>query len=232
MRPRFITSLSVRLRLQGARLVAANAGLAFIEFAIVLPFLVLLGFGGLELTHLTIAYLRVNDIALKVADNAARVRISIDESDVNQIFAGAREMGKSINFANNGRVILSSIEPVMNTATPPAVVNQFLRWQRCFGAHPANSTHGAQGDGATGTAQAAGYGIPTKAKIAASANTATMLVEVVYTYQPLVSNAWFGSTTIRVQQSMPVRQRTDQVIKNAGSLATGARPLCSNAHTA
>ena len=197
-----------------------------------LPFLVLLGFGGLELTHLTIAYLRVNDIALKVADNAARVRISIDESDVNQIFAGAREMGKSINFANNGRVILSSIEPVMNTASPPVVVNQFLRWQRCFGANTANSTHGTEGDGATGTAQAAGYGIPTKAKITASENTATMLVEVVYTYQPLVSNTWFGPTTIRVQQSMPVRQRTDQVVKNAGSLSTAARPLCTNAHTA
>jgi len=232
MMKRSLSALSARARSRCWRLAAANSGLAYIEFALVLPFLVLLGFGGLELTHVTVAYLRVNDIALKVADNAARVRISIDETDVNQIFTGTREMGKSINFAANGRVILSSIEPVMNTASPPAVVNQYLRWQRCFGANAANSTHGNEGDGATGTAQAAGYGIPTKAKIAASANTATMLVEVVYTYQPLNSNRWFGPITIRVQQSMPVRQRNDQVIKNASSLATGARALCSNAHTA
>ena len=208
------------------------SGAALIEAGFAFPLLVLAGAGGIELTNLTMAYMRVNDIALKVADNAARVRVSIDESDINQIMTGVREMGKSINFGPNGRVILSSIEPVMNTASPPAVVNQYLRWQRCYGADPANSTAGNQGDGATGTAQATGYGIPGKAKITASAYNAAMLVEVVYQYQPLVSGSWFGPITIRVQQSMPVRQRTDQVIKNGGNLTTAQTAACTNAHTA
>ena len=43
---------------------------------------------------------------------------------------------------------------------------------------------------------------------------------------------WFGPITIRVQQSMPVRQRTDQVIKNGGNLATAQTAACSNTHTA
>lgn len=202
------------------------------ELAMSLPFLTILGLGGLELANLTLAYLRVNDIAIKVADNAARVRISIDEADINEIFAGAKLMGQSMSFAQNGRIILSSIEPRMNTASPPQVVNQYLRWQRCTGANAANSTHGVEGDGATGTAQADGYGIAGGTKIKAAENTTVMLVEVVYTYQPIVSNQWLGAQTIRAVQSIPVRQRTDQVLKNAGNLSTSQRALCSNAHTA
>ena len=214
------------------RLFGATAGVAMTEFALVMPLLCLAALGGLELTHLTLAYLRVNDIAMKVADNAARIRISIDESDVNQIMTGAKEMGKGIDFGANGRVVLSSIEPVMNAGSPPAVVNQYLRWQRCYGANASNSSLGVQGDGATGVAQAGGYGSPGSAKIAASAGNSTMLAEVFYTYQPLVSPNWFGPIEIHVQQSMPVRQRDDTVIKNGGSLATAATAACSNTHAA
>lgn len=209
-----------------------RAGVAMIEFAFAAPLMCLVGLGGLELTNLTLAYLRVNDISMKVADNAARVRMSIDESDINQVMIGVREMGKPFNFGPNGRVILSSIEPVMGTGSPAPVVNQHLRWQRCYGANAANSTHGAQGDGATGTAQATGYGVAGKSKIMAAANTAVMLVEVVYTYQPLVSPTWFGPITIRVQQSMPVRQRDDHAVKNGGNLTTAQTAACSNTHTA
>ncbi len=197
-----------------------------------LPFLCLLGLGGLELANLALAYLRVNDIAIKVADNAARVRISIDEADINETFAGAKEMGKPLRFAENGRIILSSIEPVMTTASPPTIQNQRIRWQRCTGANLANSTHGAEGDGATGTAQVAGYGVPGSAKIAASENNAVILAEVVYTYQPLVGNQWFGDITIRAVQAITVRQRADQTLKNGSNLDASKRALCTNPRTA
>lgn len=209
-----------------------RSGIAMTEFAMTLPALCLLGLGGLELANLTLAYLRVNDIAIKVADNAARVRISIDEADILEIFTGAKSMGSSLSFAQNGRIILSSIEPVMNSASPPEVVNQHLRWQRCTGAHAANSTHGYEGDGATGTAQKDGYGVPGEPKIRAAENTAVMLVEVVYDYQPIISNEWFGTITIKAVQSIPVRQREDQVLKNAGNLTNAQRALCTNPHTA
>lgn len=213
-------------------LLRSRKGLAFVEFAMCLPMLLLAGLAGLELTNLTMAYLRVNDIAMKVADNAARVRLSIDEADMKEVFLGAKQMGAEIDFGDHGRIIVSSIEPVMDNGSPPNVVNQYLRWQRCYGAHPANSTHGIEGQGATGTAEAAGYGVTGGQKVVAAANTAVVLVEVVYDYQPIVSNRWFGSRTFRAVQSMPVRQRMDQVIKNAGALSAANRPLCSNAHTA
>ena len=208
------------------------SGAALIEFAIAFPVLCVLCLGGLELSNLAMAYLRINNIAIKTADNAARVRTSIDEADINEIFIGAKLMGQNIDFANHGRIILSSIEPLMDNGSPPAVVNQYLRWQRCTGANAANSTHGNAGDGATGTAQAAGYGIPGKAKITAAKNTAVMLAEVVYDYQPLFSYSWYGPITMHVAQSITVRERSDQVVKNGTGLTAAQEALCSNAHSA
>lgn len=211
----------------------SEGGIALTEFALSLPFLCLLGLGGLELANVTLAYLRVYDIAVKVADNAARVRTSIDETDINEIFVGAKMMGASLDFASNGRIILSSIEPVMSTSGTPRVVNQYLRWQRCTGADAANSTHGNEGDGRTTSGdQASGYGLPGGAKIRATERNALMLVEVVYQYQPIVSNEWLGSIEIRAIQTMPVRQRMDQVLRNGKNLPNAQRMLCTNAHTA
>ena len=208
-----------------------TGGGVMIEFAFVAPVLLIAGLGSLELANLTLAYMRVSDIAIKVADNSARVRVSIDESDINEIFTGAKEMGKPINFAANGRIILSSVEPLVG-GTPPKVTNQYLRWQRCTGAYPVNSTHGSEGDGATGTGQAAGYGVPGGGKIQASMNSAVMLAEVVYKYQPLISDGWFGPIVIRQVKSMPVRQRTDQIVKNGSNLPAASRMLCSNPYAA
>lgn len=209
-----------------------SKALAAVELALVFPFLLTLCVGGLELSNLAMAYLRVSNIAIKTADNAARVRTSIDESDINEIFIGAKLMGSNIDFANHGRIILSSIEPLMNNATPPQVVNQYLRWQRCTGANAANSSHGNQGDGATGTAQASGYGLTGKPKITASANTAVILAEVVYDYQPMIVPDWFGAVTIRTSQTISVRERSDQALRNAQNLTNAQKSLCTNPHTA
>jgi hypothetical protein len=201
------------------------------EFALSLPILLLLCMGGMELANMASAYLRISNMAIKTADHAARVRTSIDETDINEIFTGAKLMGQPIDFANHGRIILSSIEPVLS-GSPPKVVNQYLRWQRCTGANPANSTHGNEGDGATGTAQAAGYGLPGGAKISASDKTAVILAEVVYDYQPLISLNWFGAITIRTAQSITVRERSDQTLKNAAALSPAQKSLCTNPHAA
>lgn len=209
-----------------------RSGIAMTELALFMPVLCLLFLAGLETMNLLMAYMRVNNIAIKVADNVARVRISIDESDINEIFIGAKKMGAPMSFAQNGRIIVSSIEPLMDSSSPPRVVNQHLRWQRCTGALPDNSTHGVEGDGATGTSKADGYGLPGGDKIQAAEDTAVILTEVVYNYQPIVSNFWLGSIKIKTAQAITIRQRPDQVVKNASSLSTAQRALCSNPHTA
>ena len=53
-----------------------------------------------------------------------------------------------------------------------------------------------------------------------------MFVEVAYTYQPLISNDIFGSKTIRYTSAFNVRERTDQAMKNAGSLPNSQIASC------
>jgi hypothetical protein len=197
-----------------ARLGRCESGVALIEFAMSLPVLVTLGLVGLETANLAMAHLRVSNIAMIASDNAARVRDSIDEADVIELLTGAKMTGDSIRFRQNGRIILSSIEP--NTAGSGGTsTGQWIRWQRCDGAKNVSSSYGAQGTGQNNASlQAVG---PAGNQISASAGTAIMMVEVVYDYQPLVSNSIFGPRTIRYESAFNVRQRTNQAITNNGN---------------
>jgi hypothetical protein len=198
-----------------ARLGRCQSGLAFVEFAMTLPVVVTLGLVGLETANLAMAHLRVSNIAMLTADNAARVRDSIDEANVIELLTGAKMTGDNMRFRQNGRVILSSIEP--NTAGPGGTTTgQWIRWQRCDGARNVVSNYGLQGTGQTNASlQAVG---PPGNQISATAGTAVMMVEVVYNYQPIVSDAIFGQRIIRYESAFNVRQRTDQAIRNANSV--------------
>ena len=214
---------------------ACQSGLALTEFAFALPVLLTLGLVGMEVAWLTLAHLKVSNIAMMTADNASRVRDSIDENDVNELFQGARLAGASMNFAANGRVILYSIEP--NGAN----TRQWIRWQRCTGSKAVAPSYGRPltAAGAAITNGTEIYGTdrttvsanpssatnvtttaigPTGNQIAAQSGTAVMFAEVVYDYQPLMAGNLLGSITIRRNAAFNVRQRTDQSIKNASHI--------------
>jgi hypothetical protein len=198
----------------GRRLGACDGGLAFIEFAMALPVLVTLGLVGLETANLAMAHLRVSNIAMLTADNAARVRDGIDEANVIELITGAKMTGDSIEFRQNGRIILSSVEP-NQAGYNGASTGQWIRWQRCDGQRNVASSYGPEGTGQNNASlQAVG---PPGNRIAASAGTAIMLVEVVYDYQPLVSDTIFGERIIRYESAFNVRQRTNQAITNVGN---------------
>jgi Flp pilus assembly protein TadG len=198
------------------RLRRDESAMAFVEFAMSLPVLLGLGLTGLEAANLALAHLRVSNIAVLTADSAARVRDSIDEADIVNIFQGAKQAGASINFTTYGRVILSSLEP--NTAgSKGASTGQWIRWQRCTGAKNVSSSYGAEGKGKTDSSLQ-GMGPPGNT-IASQPGTAVMVVEVNYTYQPLVSNRIFGPKTITYLSAYNVRQRNDQVLHNVGGIA-------------
>jgi hypothetical protein len=223
------------LPLAARRLRDCKSGLALTEFAFSLPILLALGLYGFETANLAIAHLRVSNIAMLTADNAARVRESIDEANVTELLAGAKMTGTNINFAPNGRIILPSFEA--NAAN----TRQWIRWQRCDGALNINSSYG-QPRTATNTVINNGteiYGAdrqtvstapsseqhatltavgPTGRQISAQPGTAVMVVEVVYNYQPVVSQSLFGPIQIRYESAFNVRQRTDQSLRNAGRI--------------
>jgi hypothetical protein len=161
------------------------------------------------------AHLKVSNIAMMTADNAARVRDSIDEADVIQLMTGAKMTGTGIDFANNGRIILSSVEP--NTAgRNGASTGQWIRWQRCTGAKRVDSAYGSQG---TGQNDDSLQRVGTAANpITAAAGTAVMVVEVSYDYQPLIPNSFLEGRTITYQSAFNVRQRTNQAITNTNNI--------------
>ncbi|HVQ09852.1 MAG TPA: TadE family protein [Allosphingosinicella sp.] len=229
-----------RARAGGASLRDCTSGVAMLEFAFALPVVVALGLMGLETANYAMAHLRVSNIAMLTADNAARVRESIDESDIVELFTGAKMSGASINFAQNGRIILSDLEPTGSGSGNP----QWIRWQRCDGAlNYSNPTANMRPRTAAGAAITNGteiynadrttpntttpssasatpviLGMGSGTSISAQSGSAVMVVEVVYNYQPIIPNSFLAGRQIRYESAFNVRQRSDQVLKNGGRI--------------
>ena len=199
----------------GRRLGSDTSGVALLEFALTLPVLLLMCLTGAELTNYITTKMRISQIALHLADNAARIGAgsqlalkTITEADINDLFTGANYQSGELALFTNGRVILSSLEPVAN----PNTTNKFkIAWQRCKGSKTAhNSSYGA----ALAT-NLDGMG-PAGRQTVAPEGGAAMFVEVYYEYQPLVKTSLAPSSNMTEIASMMVRDRRDttQVYNN------------------
>jgi len=183
-------------------------GLALLEFAYTLPIIVLLFVAGTELTNYVTTKMRVSQLALAVADNAARMGSgslltakTVTESDINDVFIGADLESASLGLGTNGRVILSDLEPVAN---PNSSSKYKIGWQRCYGA---KTSHGST-FGTAGQTGLTGMG-PAGRQVTAQDGNATMFVEVYYVYKPLISLTWVPTPTFTEIASMAVREQRD-----------------------
>ena len=189
-------------------------GLALTEFAFALPVFLVLLLGGLEVTNLALTHSRVNQIAMTVADNAGRVRTGIDESHIYEVFAGADLVGDGIDFSENGRIVLSSLQPNGQSGSN---AGQWINWQRCHGELDVEPAYGDQGTGQTDSSLADGMG-PESNKIVAEEDTAVMFVEVSYRYTPAIFTDLANVGMIHYESAFNVRERTNQNISNAQNL--------------
>jgi hypothetical protein len=183
-----------------------QSGTALLETAFLLPVLLLVGLGGMELTNLAVANMRVGQLASSLADNASRVSADagmpmpvIRESDVNELLSLTMENGAKLDLFDNGRVILSSLE------VEPGSGHQWIHWQRCIGKKNFHSSYGKEGTKG-GTFEGMGEA---GEKAVALPDTAIMFVEIAYDYQPLVGEAWIGKRTLRYTASFMVRDDRD-----------------------
>lgn len=208
MRHRPSASLAISLR-------DDLGGVALTEFALALPLLLTVALYGVETVNLAIAKMRINQIATTLADNAARVRDSIDERDVNELLLGANLLGGGINFGARGRVILSSVSPNGLTGTK---AGQWIRWQRCTGALNTTDSQPRYGKEGAGKSDGNLKFIGTAARsIAASSTTNLIFTEVTYRYNPVVSETLFGPMVLRSEAAFSVRERKTEDIQNANS---------------
>ena len=189
--------------------------MAFVEFALIAPVILFVILGGLEVVNYALAQLKVNQIAMTVADNAGRVTTGIDEANVYEVFAGADVIGKSMDFKQHGRIVLSSLQ---DNGQNGGKHGQMINWQRCWGDLGTSPAYGTEGLGRTDNTLEAGMG-PTGNKITSVPGTAVMFVEVSYDYQPLISDTILPvAGTMRRESAFNVRGRQNNDISNTQGL--------------
>lgn len=185
------------------------SGAALTEFALAAPVLMAAGLWGVETANQAIVQMRVNQVAMLIADNASRVgensllgEAKIYESDINDVLYGAHvQGGDGFGFYEHGRVVLSSLEVVPGTDS-----RQYIHWQRCMGKLRHPSSYGNTGDGVSGSL--AGMGPPGE-EIVAFDDEAVMFVEVAYVYQPMISNTFSAAGTLTATAAFNVRENRD-----------------------
>jgi len=196
-----------KLRRMLSRLRRDIAATSAIELGLSAPLLMGLAMAGTEVVALAIVHVKLNQLAVTVADNASRAKQSqvngapqFREYDVNQVFRGAALQAEDLNIPANGRVILSSLE--MNSST-----GQWIHWQRCWGNTAYASRYGVQGTGITGTAfKGMGFTSP---KMVADAGTSIMFVEVFYQYKPFFLGSILSPKLIHKEAALYVRDDRD-----------------------
>lgn len=206
-----------------AALRRSTSGTAVVELALTLPILSALGMYGVEVAYMASVNMQISQIALEVADNASRleqtdnvgVAPTVTETDIDSVMISATRTGESFGFADNGRVILSSLE------RDPATGKQFIHWQRCTGSLQVTSQYGNDSDtnGLNG-GSITGMGSGSTA-IKAPAGVAVMFVEVVYDYRGIFGSLFVRDMRFHQEAAYMVRDSRDLRASNTSGVTGG-----------
>ena len=188
----------------------SQSGVSIIEFALALPVFVLAIVGGVELAWQAIARQQIQKIAATTADNAARMRGAIDETDIDEIMTAAKLNGKELEIAKRGRLIISSFQ------RNPTNTGDWIRWQRCMGEKKYKSKYGPEG---TGLLTSTLMGLRGDSAMRPPPGVALMVAEISYDHEPLISDHYFGKQTFTYETAFIVRDRNDLGIGNVTNLS-------------
>jgi len=182
-----------------------RSGIAYVELALVMPVLLTLCLYGTEIAYMSSINMQVSQMATSVADNASRigqtdnsgVTPTVTEGEVDSVLGGAILQGRGINFAEHGRVILSSLERDSDSG------RQYIHWQRCRGDLDMSSSYGPEGYGLNGP-ELEGMG-KEGSLITASNNSSVMFAEVFYRYEPLFGDMFVGNIEFKHEMAFETR---------------------------
>ncbi len=177
------------------------SGNVITEFAFVMPIFMIMSIGGLEVANYAVTRMRVEQLALNVADSASRIgegslinALKIYEHNINDVFSGAAAQSSNLNILGTyvekvgntsvvkgkGRIIISSLEPMAN----PNTTNRYkIGWQRCKGQLTSYTPqYGTYGEPSGTNMEAMG---PPGQQVTVPNGMAMIFVEVRYRYEPL-----------------------------------------------
>lgn len=181
------------------------SGIAVVEFALSLPFVVIVMMTAAELTNFTTTKMRVSQLALQIADNASRIGTgtvlsnkTISETQINELLTGANLQAGKLGLFVNGRILLSSLQPGASTNT------YVVKWQRCKGLKNfTSSTYFTAGTTERNVATNNPY------NVTPPSDGAIIFVEISYNYQPLIGTRFQPWSEIRETAAMTVRDNRD-----------------------
>lgn len=157
------------------------SGVAAIEFALLLPFLVALLIGCLEVTFKIWSTQKAEKLAVTLSDVIAQSK-AVTYSDLDKLTDAVDRIMDPFPFGENGKVIISSVYVAQGETQ--AKVN----WQCSFpvgGTYSATSHLGAKGDNAA---------LPADFEMVEKDNV--IVSEVFYTYEPIAPGVMFSNDQI------------------------------------
>jgi hypothetical protein len=155
-----------------------DEGAAVVELALTLPLLLLLFFGGFELTRFILITHKLEKAAYTVSDVVAQ-QTSVTMSQLEQIMSAASEVMKPYEIGDRGTIVLSSV--YQNGSDLPTV-----QWQYAGGG---TLTHGSN-IGVVGGPAALPGGLTLNDK------DNIIVTEVFYTFEPLFPGWEIGPSNL------------------------------------
>ncbi|MDJ0609499.1 MAG: pilus assembly protein [Kiloniellales bacterium] len=160
------------------RLLRGDEGVTAMEFVMVLPFLLFLLMGGIELSTYVLLHNKLGRVASTTADLTTRTP-EVTEQDLQQILGASSTVALPYQLDVQGAVVISSVTANPDPdATPPVAVS----WQRNIAGSGVDydSQIGVEGQAAN---------LPTGFSLRPTQNA--IIVEIFYDYEPM----WFGQVT-------------------------------------
>lgn len=160
----------------------AEAGIAYLEFAIALPFLIAIFLGAVEMTRYIIIVQKVEKATVTVTDVVAQSS-TIGTTQLNQIVQAAAQIVQPYTFNTNGYVIITSVS---RTGSSPPVI----RWRYTSSGSSGSWTQASQVGNSVGATATLPAGITLDDK------ENVIIAEIYYNFQPMLVHSVIAATEI------------------------------------
>jgi hypothetical protein len=176
-----------------------QSGLAALEFAFVLPLLILLVLGGYEGWRVILAGQRADMVAYTLSDLASRLTNGANEDDLTSMLIGGSMVAKPYDMGKDGRVILSAVD---------ASGGREILWQRCWGTKTLASDLGVEGGSAD---------LSAIKRMPASSDSVFYVTEAMLVYKPPFSGFIFDPIVLTRTAVVPGRVSNPTAIAPMGT---------------
>jgi Flp pilus assembly protein TadG len=167
-------------------------GVAAIEFALILPVLVLLTLGCFEVPSYVLLWQRLERTASGISDLVAQADEPMTDQQMVDIFSAGKIMMQPYNIITNGSMVVTSINN-------PTGGNLGLTWRRACGAL---NNVGNMGGTVPGNVTVGGTGLP--APLSPAKDNEVLVTEVYFRYTPVFKTfIYTGSTLYAVAFTRP-----------------------------